>query len=227
MAAIAPGPAAHRAPRPSERRAGRLTPVNGIQRVTFRRGHDLIKGGTNVCRCSYEKPDRADPGQPSRRRGVPRPRSVGRCRRRGLPLPRAHDSRSRTGRGPRRRRGQEGPRRGGLRRGPRGRRAADPARAGQRQERSHRFAVPPTGLWYRRFSTASTRNSGREWATPDHVLYVCPKPCPATEPIQVPPGTVDPFPPPGLNAAAAVRAVGSTGPNATVTACSSASWTPG
>ena len=49
MAAIAPGPAAH-PPRPPERRAGRLTPIKRIQRVTFRRGHELIKGGTNVCR---------------------------------------------------------------------------------------------------------------------------------------------------------------------------------
>jgi hypothetical protein len=37
-------------------------------------------------------------------------------------------------------------------------------------------------------------------ATPDHVLYVCPGICPATEPVEVPPGTVDPVPPPGLNA---------------------------
>jgi subtilisin family serine protease len=36
--------------------------------------------------------------------------------------------------------------------------------------------------------------------TPDHIYYVCPHPCPATEPLEVPPGTVDPFPPPGLNA---------------------------
>jgi hypothetical protein len=34
----------------------------------------------------------------------------------------------------------------------------------------------------------------------DTVLYVCPYPCPATEPVEVPPGTVDPFPPPGLDA---------------------------
>jgi Subtilase family len=34
----------------------------------------------------------------------------------------------------------------------------------------------------------------------DAVVYVCPKPCPATEPVEVPPGTVDPFPPPGLDA---------------------------
>ena len=41
---------------------------------------------------------------------------------------------------------------------------------------------------------------GREAATPDHMLYVCPYPCPATEPTEVPPGTVDPVPPPGLEA---------------------------
>jgi hypothetical protein len=37
-------------------------------------------------------------------------------------------------------------------------------------------------------------------ATPDHIFYVSPKPCPADEPTEVPPGTVDPVPPPGLNA---------------------------
>jgi Subtilase family len=34
----------------------------------------------------------------------------------------------------------------------------------------------------------------------DPVIYVCPHACPATEPVEVPPGTVDPFPPPGLDA---------------------------
>jgi Subtilase family len=34
----------------------------------------------------------------------------------------------------------------------------------------------------------------------DPVLYVCPHACPATEPAEVPAGTVDPFPPPGLDA---------------------------
>jgi Subtilase family len=33
----------------------------------------------------------------------------------------------------------------------------------------------------------------------DAVLYVCPHACPATEPVEVPPGTVDPVPPPGLD----------------------------
>jgi hypothetical protein len=36
-------------------------------------------------------------------------------------------------------------------------------------------------------------------ARTDTVVYVCPKPCPATEPEEVPPGTVDPFPLPGLD----------------------------
>jgi Subtilase family len=34
----------------------------------------------------------------------------------------------------------------------------------------------------------------------DPVIYVCPHACPATEPVEVPPGTVDPVPPPGLDA---------------------------
>ncbi len=37
-------------------------------------------------------------------------------------------------------------------------------------------------------------------ATPDHVVSASPYPCPADEPTEVPPGTVDPFPPPGLDA---------------------------
>jgi hypothetical protein len=41
---------------------------------------------------------------------------------------------------------------------------------------------------------------GRGKATPDHLVYVCGYPCPATEPGEVPPGTVDPVPPPGLDA---------------------------
>jgi hypothetical protein len=34
----------------------------------------------------------------------------------------------------------------------------------------------------------------------DAVLYVCPHACPAAEPVEVPAGTVDPVPPPGLDA---------------------------
>jgi hypothetical protein len=34
----------------------------------------------------------------------------------------------------------------------------------------------------------------------DAVLFVCPHACPATEPVEVPPGTVEPFPPPGQDA---------------------------
>jgi len=40
----------------------------------------------------------------------------------------------------------------------------------------------------------------RGMARIDAVLYVCPHPCPATEPVEVPAGTVDAFPPPGLDA---------------------------
>ncbi len=37
-------------------------------------------------------------------------------------------------------------------------------------------------------------------ATIDAFLYPCPYPCPATEPMEVPPGTLAPFPPPGSGA---------------------------
>ena len=37
-------------------------------------------------------------------------------------------------------------------------------------------------------------------AKPEHHVYVCPFPCPATEPLEVPSGTRDPVPPPGLDA---------------------------
>jgi Subtilase family len=36
--------------------------------------------------------------------------------------------------------------------------------------------------------------------TPNHMAYVCPHPCPATEPGEVPLGTATPFPPPGMAA---------------------------
>lgn len=35
-------------------------------------------------------------------------------------------------------------------------------------------------------------------ARPEHKIYVCPQTCPATEPVEVPSGTIDPVPPPGL-----------------------------
>ena len=37
-------------------------------------------------------------------------------------------------------------------------------------------------------------------ATPNHMVYACPHPCPATEPGEVPLGTATPFPPPGMAA---------------------------
>jgi subtilisin family serine protease len=40
---------------------------------------------------------------------------------------------------------------------------------------------------------------GRGVATPEHKIYVCPYTCPATEPMEAPPGTVNPVPPPGLD----------------------------
>ena len=40
---------------------------------------------------------------------------------------------------------------------------------------------------------------GRGVARPEHQVYVCPHSCPATEPVEVPAGTVDPVPPPGLD----------------------------
>jgi hypothetical protein len=39
--------------------------------------------------------------------------------------------------------------------------------------------------------------AGMGKARPDHLLYVCPRPCPSTEPVEVPAGTVAPVPPPG------------------------------
>ena len=63
-----------------------------------------------------------------------------------------------------------------------------------------RFALPDTGISVPTILDSLDRELGRGAATPDHILYVCPETCPATEPIEVPPGTVDPVPPPGLNA---------------------------
>jgi Subtilase family len=63
-----------------------------------------------------------------------------------------------------------------------------------------RFTVPSTGTLVPAILDRLDAELGLGVATPDHILYVCPYICPATEPIQVPPGPVDPVPPPGLNA---------------------------
>jgi Subtilase family len=62
------------------------------------------------------------------------------------------------------------------------------------------FTLPDTGVTVPTVLDTLDRELGVGVATPDHILYVCPQSCPATEPIEVPPGTVDPVPPPGSNA---------------------------
>jgi subtilisin family serine protease len=62
------------------------------------------------------------------------------------------------------------------------------------------FTLPDTEISVPTILDTLDRELGRGVATPDHILYVCPEACPATEPMEVPPGTVDPVPPPGLNA---------------------------
>ena len=63
------------------------------------------------------------------------------------------------------------------------------------------FDLPDTGISVPDILNFLDRELGAAGvATPNHMLYVCPEACPATEPIEVPPGTVDPVPPPGLNA---------------------------
>lgn len=52
------------------------------------------------------------------------------------------------------------------------------------------------------------RRLGPGVCTPDTLLYACPYPCPATEPIEVPPGTVAPFPAPGSHEACCHRGHG-------------------
>jgi len=69
-----------------------------------------------------------------------------------------------------------------------------------RTTRVIRFTLPDTGASVPTILDTLDRELGEGVATPDHILYVCPEACPATEPIEVPPGTVDPVPPPGLNA---------------------------
>lgn len=56
--------------------------------------------------------------------------------------------------------------------------------------------LPPVPEVLDRLDENGLRGVGRI----DSVLYVCPHACPATEPVEVPRGTVDPFPPPGLDA---------------------------
>jgi hypothetical protein len=56
--------------------------------------------------------------------------------------------------------------------------------------------LPPVPVVLGRLDENGLRGVGRI----DPVLYVCPHACPATEPVEVPAGTVDPFPPPGLGA---------------------------
>jgi Subtilase family len=63
-----------------------------------------------------------------------------------------------------------------------------------------RLTLPATGTLVPAILDRIDPELGVRVATPEHVLYVSPKPCPATEPIEVLPGTVDPVPPPGLNA---------------------------
>ena len=62
------------------------------------------------------------------------------------------------------------------------------------------FTLPDTGISVPTILDTLDRELGPGVATPDHILYVCPQSCPATEPLEVPPGTEDPVPPPGLNA---------------------------
>jgi Subtilase family len=79
----------------------------------------------------------------------------------------------------------------------------------QRQVRQERFGaarrviefmLPDTGISVPAVLESLDRELGAGVATPNHILYVCPETCPATEPIEVAPGTVDPVPPPGSNA---------------------------
>jgi hypothetical protein len=63
-----------------------------------------------------------------------------------------------------------------------------------------RLTLPATGTLVPAILDRLDQELGERVATPDHILYLSPVPCPANEPIEVPPGTVDPVPPPGLNA---------------------------
>jgi hypothetical protein len=61
-----------------------------------------------------------------------------------------------------------------------------------------RFSLPTTRLSVPEVLDLLDRAIGEGAATPDTILFVCGYPCPATEPVEVPPGT-DPVPPPGVN----------------------------
>ncbi len=62
------------------------------------------------------------------------------------------------------------------------------------------FTLPDTGVSVPAILDRLDEELGVGVATPDHILYLCPGICPATEPIEVPCGTADPVPPPGVNA---------------------------
>jgi hypothetical protein len=63
-----------------------------------------------------------------------------------------------------------------------------------------RFTVPATGLLVPAILDLLDERLGTGFAKPNHICYVSPYTCPATEPIPAPAGTVEPVPPPGLNA---------------------------
>jgi Subtilase family len=63
-----------------------------------------------------------------------------------------------------------------------------------------RLTLPPRLPPVPEVLAALDRVGLRGLARIDAVLFVCPHACPAAEPVEVPPGTVDPVPPPGLDA---------------------------
>src|SRR5712691_3442464 len=61
-----------------------------------------------------------------------------------------------------------------------------------------RLTVPPTPALVPELVGRLDAALGPGVARPEHKVYVCPASCPATEPVEVPSGTTDPVPPPGL-----------------------------